>query len=123
MACTVPRGGTTPGEVSVTDDRYDDDPWPDWLNGYLLTRADSLWLSDGVDRPALDVMINLLEEGEENLVITGDKAKLMKLIGIDSSIGGEIVVNGYWNSLDNIDVHITSSLISPRNLSLWRKNS
>jgi hypothetical protein len=105
--------GRLMGKYPVTDDRYENNPWPDWLNGYLLTRADSLWLSDGVDRPALDVMINLLEEGEENLVLTGNKAKLLKLIGIDSSIGGEIVVNGYWNSLDNIDVHITSSLVSP----------
>ncbi|MFZ3114610.1 MAG: ATP-binding protein [Syntrophales bacterium] len=96
----------------VTDDSYNDNPWQDWLNGYVLTRKDGLWLSDGLDRPALGVVVNLLEKGERNLAITGDKAKLMNLISFGSGAGKEIVVNAFWTSLDNITVGITSSLVS-----------
>jgi hypothetical protein len=100
-------------QYPVTDDSYDDNPWPDWLNRYVLTRNDGLWLSDGLDRPALGVVVNLLEEGEKSLAITGDKAKLMNLICSNSGTGKEIIVNAFWTSLDNITVGITSSLVSP----------
>ncbi|MBI3429427.1 MAG: transcriptional regulator, partial [Actinobacteria bacterium] len=102
-------------QYPVTDDSYLDDPWTDWLNRSLLTRKDGLWLSDGMDRPPLDTKINLLEKGEDGLVITGDKAKILRLIGADSdsALGREIVVEGSWSSPDKIRVYISSALIAP----------
>jgi hypothetical protein len=101
-------------QYPVTDDSYYDDPWTGWLSTRLLTRNDGLWLSDGMDRPPLDVKINLLEKGEKGLVITGNKAKILSLIGANSGLGKEIVVEGNWSSPDNIEVHISSALVVPR---------
>ena len=86
----------------------------EWLNRNLLTRSDGLWLSDGMDRPPLDVKINLLEKGEEGLVITGSKIKILSLVGIHSVLGQEIVVDGSWSSPDNIKVDISSALVGHR---------
>ncbi|MDE0611246.1 MAG: transcriptional regulator, partial [Gammaproteobacteria bacterium] len=58
--------------------------WSDWLSYKLLTRSDGLWLSDGMDRPPLRTRIDVLEKGEEGLALTGDRDKLMSLIGIDN---------------------------------------
>jgi len=101
-------------QYPVTADRYYDDPWSEWLNRNLLTRKDGLWLSDGMDRPSLGVKVNLLEKGEDGLVIIGSKTKILSLAGIDSAFGQEIVVEGAWSSPDNINVHISSALVAHR---------
>ena len=105
-------------EFPVTDDSYEQEPWADFLNGYLLTRKDGLWLSDGIDRAPLTTKINLLEKGSDGLAITGDKAKILGLIELDSGLRNQVVVGGDWSSLDNIDVHIRSVLVAPRRLRL-----
>jgi hypothetical protein len=97
----------------VTDDSYNDEPWAEWLNRKLLTRHDGLWLSDGMDRSPLDTKVNLFEQGKEGLVITGDKAKILSLIGVDSALVKEVVVEGNWSSPDNIKVHTSSALVAP----------
>jgi hypothetical protein len=103
-------------ECPVTDDSYYDDPWPEWLNRYLLTRKDGLWLSDGIDRTPLEVIVNLLEKGKNDLEVTGDKGKILKLAGLDARAAGkEIVVGGSWCSTDGIKVNIASALVTPRN--------
>jgi hypothetical protein len=102
-------------QYPVTDDSYADEPWAEWLNTKLITRQDGLWLSDGIDRPPLDTKINLLEKGEDGLVITGDKAKILSLIAVDSALQREIVVEGKWSSPDKIKVHISSALVAPGN--------
>jgi hypothetical protein len=61
----------------VTNRSYDDDPWPNWLNREMLTRADGLWLADGIDATPLDTQINLLEEGETGLVIMGNNSRVV----------------------------------------------
>ncbi|MBI4620341.1 MAG: NACHT domain-containing protein [Desulfobacterales bacterium] len=109
-----PVAGRLLRQYHVTDDWYYDDPWTEWLNRSLLTRNDGFWLSDGIDRPSLDVKVNLLEEGEKGLIITGSKRILLNLVGIGSGQGKGIVVNGNWNSPDNIDIHISSALVSSR---------
>jgi hypothetical protein len=101
----------------VTDDSYDDDPWPDWLNDELLTREDGLWLADGMDPTPSETQVNLLERGEKELAIIGNKKKLLALVGIDSSIGAEVVVEGSWRSPDGIRVHISSALVDPKRAS------
>ena len=98
----------------VTEDSYENEPWAEWLSRSLLTRKDDLWLSDGMDRPPLGIKVNLLEKGEDGLVITGSKTKILSLVGIDSALGQEIVVEGNWNSPDNIEVHISSTLVAQR---------
>jgi hypothetical protein len=92
----------------------DDDPWRDWLRRALLTRNDGLWLADGVDRPPVDAQVNLYEKGEKGLVLTGDKAKLLSLLNIESSISDELVVAGDWRSADGIGIHIMSALVPPQ---------
>ncbi len=90
-------------------------PWSGWLSDKLLTRSDGLWLYDGMDRPPLQVKVNVLERGEEGRVLTGDRDKLMSLAGIvDRTVGRDLVVNGDWISPDGIDIHISSAFVNRR---------
>jgi len=96
----------------VTDDwHYHDDPWGEWLDRYVLSRDDGLWLSDGTDRSPLDVAQVLLEETKHGLALTGDPIKLLQLAGLKYRVGKELVVQGSWYSADNIEVHISSALV------------
>ncbi len=101
-------------QYPVTNRSYSDDPWSNWLNGELLTRADGLWLADGMDATPLDTQTNLLEEGETGLVITGKRRKLLSLVGIHLQIPKELVVDGSWRSADNISVDISSALVAAK---------
>ena len=90
-------------------------PWSEWLLEKLLTRSDGLWLYDGMDLPPPQVKVNVLEGGEEGRVLTGDKDKLMSLVGIYSrAVGPDLVVKGYWESPEGINVHINSVLVGGR---------
>lgn len=91
----------------------DDDSWREWQSHELLTRSDGLWLADGVDRPPVGAQINLYEKGEDGLVLTSDKARLLSLLNIESSIAEEVVVAGDWRSADGISIHIASALVPP----------
>jgi hypothetical protein len=66
------------------------------------------------DVPPLETYLNLLEKGEQGLVITGDKLKLLGLVHIHESVESELVVEANWHSSDNIRVYISSALVSPR---------
>ena len=93
---------------------YDtEDPWKGWLRRELLTRSDGLWLADGTDETPLEVQENLSERDGGPLKITGDRAKLLSLVGLTDggdSIQHELVVGGDWRSYDDIVVHLTSAL-------------
>ena len=92
-----------------------DKPWDEWIDLRLLTRRDGLWLSDGMDRPPLRIKLNVLERGKNGLVLTGDRKKLMSLVGIDArAIGDEVIVQGDWKSPDGISVHVSSAVVSAR---------
>ncbi len=96
----------------ITEDWKHGRRWSEWLSRGLLTRKDGLWLSDGMDRPPASTRQNLLEKRKEGTVLTGDRDKLMALIGIESrSIRRDLVVRGDWKSPDAIDVHINSALV------------
>ncbi|MBU3002772.1 NACHT domain-containing protein [Paraglaciecola arctica] len=99
-------------ESPVTNDSYDDDPWPNWMSRGMLTRKDGLWLSDGVDVPPLDTKINLFEKGEKELVITGNQNTILSLIGLNSlKVKDNIIVEGNWHSSDGISIYISSALV------------
>lgn len=98
----------------VTDDSYYEDPWNDWLKSYLLTREDGLWLSDGMDRSPHYANTVLLEKGKDNLEITGEKSKILDLVGLRNGVKREVVVTGRWHSADEIRVSIRSVLVKPR---------
>ena len=99
----------------ITEDEEHCERWTSWLSNKLLTRSDGLWLSDGMDRPPLSVKVNVLEKAEEGLVLTGDREKLISLVGIDGrTVGRELVVEGNWKSPDGIDIHISSALVHGR---------
>ena len=108
----------TAGELQrdrpVTDDSWRDDPWPDWLRKYCLTRDDGLWLSDGIDRTPLVVTGVLREANKQGLALTGDKRTLLSLIGLTSNNWKELVVSGSWRSADPVSVSVTSALVAPR---------
>ena len=99
----------------VIEDRWDekDDPWGEWLERYVLTRDDGLWLSDGTDKTPLDTTEPLLETKKSGLAVTGDRDKLLRLAGLTSRVGKELVVEGTWFSSDNISVNISSALVPP----------
>ncbi len=98
----------------VTNDWWhEDDPWGYWLSRFLLTRQDGLWLSDGMDRLPLDTATILLETDKNEVVLTGDRDKLLQLAGIDSRVGKQLVVDGMWYSVDGIRIRISSALVAP----------
>jgi NACHT domain len=97
----------------VTNDSWTDgDPWAEWLGRYTLTRDDGLWLSDGTDRTPLDSETIMMETGPKDLVLTGDRAKILGLLGM-SATGVSVIVDGQWHSSDGIRVHISSALVDP----------
>jgi hypothetical protein len=98
----------------VVESAYDSgDPWEEWLRRRLLTRRDGLWLADGVDDTPLDAQVNLNERKNGVVGITGDRARLLALLGVgegEASIQRELVVAGEWTSDDGIRVLVTSAL-------------
>jgi hypothetical protein len=97
----------------VTNDSWTDgDPWAEWLGRYTLTRDDGLWLSDGTDRTPLGSETILMETGPKDLVLTGDRAKILGLLGM-AATGGSVIVDGQWHSSDGIRVRISSALVDP----------
>lgn len=94
---------------------YDEEsPWHVWLTGRFLTRKDGLWLADGTDQRPKETRVNLREGREDKVGITGEPSKLQLLLGIDGVIGDWIVVDGDWKSIEGIDVHISSALVSAK---------
>lgn len=101
---------TTP----LLHDPFEEDPWRDWLDRYLLKRADGLWVSDGVDpTPASSLQI-LKVKAESGLALTGEKEMLLSLAGIKGNAVGDTVVYGRWYSADGVSVSISSALAEPR---------
>jgi hypothetical protein len=101
-------------DCPVTDDEFYDDLWGDWLGRYQLTRKDGLWLSDGMDWAPPGLISILLEKGQDGLVLTGDKAKILALAGLDAGVNKEVIVAGHWRSADHINVRIDSAFVKPR---------
>ena len=98
----------------VIDDYFGEDAWGEWFERYTLTRDDGLWLSDGTDRPPPDTAEPLLVKRKNGFEITGDKNKLLRLAGIASRVGRELIVEGTWFSSDDVEVQISSALVSPK---------
>jgi hypothetical protein len=90
---------------------YDPAPWGSWLNGELLTRRDGVWLADGTDRPPLDTLINLLDLEGRQAVLNGQKETILRLVGMAGG-KGDIVVHGAWHSADQVEVRVSSALVS-----------
>lgn len=99
----------------VSRDWDDGDLWREWLESNLLTRSDGLWLSDGMDHAPLDTKQNVMEKGERGLVLTGDRDKLLSIVGIQSgTLADGLVVEGDWKSHDGVNVHVSSALVPTR---------
>jgi hypothetical protein len=98
-------------QFPVTDDSYDKNPWADWLRRYLLTRQDDLWLADGNDVQPLETRMNLLERNGSEIVITGNRQKILKTANIASDDIGEVVVEGDWRSADDVKVSVSSAMV------------
>lgn len=92
----------------------DANPWNEWLNRKILTREDGLWLSDGTDWPPIRTRVNLRDKHDKGVVLTGDRGKLLSLLGIENFVGEWLVVDGDWRSVDGINVYIHSALVSSR---------
>ena len=106
----------------ITKDWDSGKSWAEWLESNLLTRSDGLWLSDGMDRAPLNTMQNAMEKGMDGLVLTGDRDKLLSLVGIQSmKITDELVVEGNWKSPDDVNVHISSALVPSRQAKIRAK--
>ncbi len=90
---------------------YDDDRWPSWFSNQTLSCSDGLWLSDGLDRPPIEIQSNLLETDSSGVNLTSNKQKILALLGIKKTITDGLVVCGNWKSADSIDVKISSALM------------
>ncbi|WP_230589651.1 ATP-binding protein [Pseudomonas chlororaphis] len=100
-------------EYPVVRGPYDQgSPWHEWLAGRFLTRKDGLWLADGTDQRPKETRVNLREVRDNKVGITGDPSKLQLLLGIDGVVGDWLVVDGDWKSIEGIDVHVSSALVS-----------
>jgi hypothetical protein len=97
----------------IATTEYENEPWKSWLDRQILTRADGLWLSDGIDRPPLCIQVNLLETGKNEVGLTYNKEKLLDLVGIRAAIPNYLLVCGDWRSADNIRVRVSSALVPP----------
>ena len=96
-------------------DYPEDDSWNDWLQSYLLSREDGLWLSDGLDRCPSHSQVTLLENGVGNPKLTDNESKLLALVGLKSGVKKETLVAGTWYSPDvhRVKVDISSALVKP----------
>jgi hypothetical protein len=93
--------------------RYDNEnPWPEWYARQLLSRKDGLWLADGIDSAPLDTQVNLLEPDLQSS-LTSDRGKILKLIRLGASNFEDIVVEGHWQSPDEVNVMISSAFVVP----------
>ena len=96
-------------------DYPEEDSWNDWLQSYLLSREDGLWLSDGLDRCPSHSQVTLLENGVGNPKFTDNESKLLALVGLKSGVKKETLVAGTWYSPDvhRVKVDISSALVKP----------
>ena len=100
---------------SILDSDCGDDPWTEWLNNYLLSRDDGFWLADGKDNIPVDTLKPLLEPKGDELAITGDKSKILSLVGIfGDRLGKKMVIDGLWFSSDHISVNVSSAMVSSK---------
>ncbi|HEU5125114.1 MAG TPA: NACHT domain-containing protein [Verrucomicrobiae bacterium] len=90
---------------------YDDDRWTSWFSNQTLSCSDGLWLSDGLDRPPIEIQSNLMETDSSGVNLTSNKQKILSLLGIKNTNTDGLVVCGNWQSADNIEVKISSALL------------
>ena len=110
-------------QYPVTNDSWcDNDPWGEWFHRYTLTRNDSFWLSDGTDHTPLEITETLFERKKNKLAITGDKSKILQLIQSNGNVGKDIVIDANWTSSDNIEVDISSALVSTKRSTFLAKS-
>ncbi|WP_199745904.1 NACHT domain-containing protein [Corallococcus sp. AB030] len=86
-------------------------PWHEWLRGQVLTRDDGQWLADGTDWRQATTRVNLREVTEDGVALTADTAKLSALLGIGDGVREWLVVDGDWTSMDDVQVHVRSSMV------------
>ena len=73
---------------------YDDERWPSWFSNQTLSCSDGLWLSDGLDRPPIEIQSNLMETDSSGVNLTSNKQKILSLLGIKKTITDGLVVCG-----------------------------
>jgi len=86
-------------------------PWQEWLSEQVLTRDDGLWLADGTDWPGATTRVNLREATDQGVELTTDTSRLCSLLGIGSTVGEWLVIDGDWHSMDGVEVHVRSSMV------------
>ncbi len=98
----------------VAKDRWHElDSWLYWFEDYSLSVRDGYWLSDCVDLCPQETLRQLSSRNGKDSELTGDKSKLLYLVGIDQSIGDQLVIDGSWKTSDGISVRISSALVKP----------
>ncbi|MBF2758891.1 MAG: ATP-binding protein [Ectothiorhodospiraceae bacterium AqS1] len=97
---------------SVVEENDGKHRWSEWLSSQFLARKDNYWLSDTMDRTPLDTMIDVMESRKKKSIVTGNREKLLSLVGITSTkLESNLVVEGYWKSRDGVDINIRSALV------------
>ncbi len=99
---------------SVAKGYWKENSWDDFLSHYTLTRKDGFWKSDSLDMIPLEIKKILRKEKKGKLVLPENKNVLLDLINIKNKIGKDIIVDGYWNSKDGINVNISSALVQKK---------
>lgn len=99
------------GKYPTVVSKDDGNPWSSWFHDQKLSRSDGFWLSDGLDRPPLEIQSNLLDTDSSGKNLTSSKERILSLLGIGTAISGNLVLHGSWPSADGIEVSVSSALV------------
>lgn len=100
------------GSNPVCEDEWSKDPWRDWLDPYLLTRPDGLWLSDGTDATPSVAHRVLLGNHPDGDGIASDRNTFLDLAGITGTkVERDLTIWGRWYTTDHVRVEISSALV------------
>ncbi len=89
--------------------------WEEWLSRHSPTRADGLWLSDGLGEVPLFALHDLMADDAKGLPgPCRDESIVNSLAGVGcEGIGQSLMVEGSWSSPDGVRVRVASALVPP----------
>lgn len=93
---------------------HEDDPWNDWLAEHLTSGPEGLWLADGTDPFPHDIKRPFKSTETDADGVPTDPITLRTIAGLtaDSSLGNNLVVDGFWRGVDGIDFSVRSAIVS-----------
>lgn len=95
----------------------DDEPWPYWLSGHLLTRPDGKWLTDCRDPLPLNRPMWISEEKKDSWQTEITEEDFLNCLRAEEKGELWISIKGGWHEKDNErteTIYISTALVSPK---------